>query len=433
MCHDNSCHGDRCCCQAVNTSSLTYYCPNERGVLIPNIVERCGCIPCSGFPVVFVGMVTNTNNTPIPMAEVSIDHTPSFTVSEEAIFGFSVSSLQESVVVKVTARGYWEYSQLLRVLPGEVNIVRVVLMVKMVTTVPPTHHPVLISTLTLDWQPLTSGGDLSPLTPGGVVDVESLMEFPAGTFSEGLTVVGQAVSVGDTASMESLGMSFVTGVRGRRSEGVTGEMVMMVSMGMVDLVTGEGVRVTESMSGLVFHTIFSSETISCLSINSLQLFLMVDSRLRPLGDHTSCSEGAGLTRLSITLPPSTPLPLHLILGATQQDTCYVAVRAFETTPTGARRNELLETQVWLHTREEGPPIMANVMLGRTGECVSIPCQGKLVVRILDGLQYTPESYIVHLDDDVIMTSDEIAAEAEVYRNLSECERNALGPHPQMFT
>ena len=432
MCLDNSCHGNKCCCQAIQTSSLTYYCPNERGALLNDIVDSCGCVPCRDVPVVFVGMVASTDSTPIALAEVTVGKRETFSVSDEATFGFTVSSLQHTVVVMVTAVGYWDYRRSLRVVPGEVNVVRVQLMRKMVRGIPATPHRVLVSTHSLGWTAVTSDSDLSPLTSQVVVNVESWIEFPQGMFAGGdMSVVGQAVGVADQASLEGLEMSFVAEPeRGRRSGEREEEMVLMVSSGMVDLVTGDGERVNESMSSLVFHTVFPQ--LNCSSLTDLHLFLMTSSRLRPSLGHASCmTTTAEQSLLSISLSRPLSLPLSLLLGFPQTHTCYVAARSFATS--GSHRSEMPATEVWLHTVQEGPPMMANVMSGLTGQCVSVPCQGRLEVWIRDGLQYTPNSYIVYLDDDLILTSDDIAVEVEVYRTLSECEENALGPTADHFS
>ena len=432
MCHGDSCHGDRCCCQVIQTSSLAYYCPNEEGVLVHNIVEKCGCAPCTDVQVVFVGTVTNTENKPIPLATVTVDHTHSYQANENAIFGFSVSSLQDQVVVIVTARGYSQYHRLLRVLPGEVNVLQVQLMRIMIRNIPATSHSLIVSTLNLEWGTLTS--NLSTSTPLGRVRVETFIQFPSGVFSESLTVIGQPVAMDNLASLEGLDMSFVTGnvseVRRRRREigGEEEKMVFVVSVAMLDLQKEEGERMSDKISGIISHTIFPPAGHGCSDLTSLHLYLMTGSTLLPVaGGNTSCSESETQTQLTISLPHPVSPPINLVLGSPHSETCYLAVRAFESFTGSLTSNEIISVRVWLHTKQTGPLRMVNIMVGRTGECVSIPCHGELEVRILDGLQYDPEGYRVYLDNDVIMTSDDVAVEAEVYGNKSECEEKALGP------
>ncbi|CAI8058417.1 hypothetical protein GBAR_LOCUS31766 [Geodia barretti] len=224
----------------VQTSSLAYYCPNERSVLVENIVEKCGCVPCIHVPVVFVGMVTNTDNESIPMATVKVNNTD-YQTNENGMFGFSVSSLQEEVVMDVVATGYWDYKRLLRVLPGKVNILQVRLMKKIIRKIPATPHSVIISTL--DFQLLDSN-----LTSVSRVRVETVVQFPRGVFRQGATLIGQPVAMGNKASLEGLGMSFITGAqsegeRRRKREGGEGRVVFVVSVGMFN-VEGEGGRET---------------------------------------------------------------------------------------------------------------------------------------------------------------------------------------------
>ena len=399
---------------------------------------KCGCAPCTDTPVVFVGMVTDTDNTPIPMATVKVDHTHYYQANDDAIFGFSVSSLQEQVTMDISSPGYWVYHRLLTVYPGEVNVLHARLMRRTIRNISPTPHSVIISTLDLR----LFDSDLSPLTP--VSGVEMLVQFPAGVFSEGGILIGQPVAMGNTASLEGLRMSFISsgdqgeGVRRRRREDGEGVMVFVVSVGMLDVEREEGGRMASQMSGLVSHTLFPLTGVyNCTHLASLTLYLMSDSILLPVATgNTSCNESGTQIRLTIPLPTSLPLPINLVIGSPQPETCYIAVRAFESTsssPETQGLSEIFPTEVFVHTTLSGPPNMVNIMIGMTGECVPVPCHGDLVVWISDGLQYTPENYTAYLDDDVIITSDDIATEAEVYSSLSDCEENALTPSAQIYT
>ena len=385
-------------------------------------------------PVVFVGMVTNTDNESIPMATVKVNNTD-YQTNENGMFGFSVSSLQEEVVMDVVATGYWDYKRLLRVLPGKVNILQVRLMKKIIRKIPATPHSVIISTL--DFQLLDSN-----LTSVSRVRVETVVQFPRGVFRQGATLIGQPVAMGNKASLEGLGMSFITGAqsegeRRRKREGGEGRVVFVVSVGMFNVEGEGGEKLASEISGLVSHTLFPPASHSCTHLASLQLYLMSGSVLLPVANgNITCSESETQIRLTIPLPDSVPLPINLVVGSPSLETCYITVRAFENMSSSAGAqglNEILSTQVSVHTELPGPPRVVNVMTGVTRDCVPIPCHGKMVVRILDGLQYSPDSYTAHLDDDVIMTSDDVATEAEVYRSMSGCEENALIPGAEIYT
>ena len=383
-------------------------------------------------PVVFVGKVTNTDNEPIPMATVKVNNIDY--QANNAIFGFSVSSLQEEVVMDVVATGYWDYKRLLRVLPGEVNILQVRLMRKIIRIIPATPHSVIISTL--DLRLLDSN-----LTSVGGVRVETVVQFPRGVFGQGATLIGQPVAMENKASLEGLGMSFITGDQSaggrRKREGGEGRVVFVVSVGLFNMEGERGEKVANEISGLVSHTLFPPASHSCTDLASLQLYLRSGSALLPVTNgNTTCSESETQIRLTIPLPDSVPLPINLVIGSPSPETCYIAVKAFENTSSfagGQGSNEILSTQVWVHTELAGPPRVVNVITGVTRDCVPIPCHGEMVVRILDGLQYSPDNYTVHLDDDVIMTSDDVATEAEVYRSMSGCEENALIPSAKIYT
>ena len=447
MCHPDGCHGSRCCCQAVQLSSLTYYCPNEQGVLVDSIVERCGCTACADMPVVFVGMVTDTENTPIPHASVLVDDSDAYHTNKEAIFGFSVSSAQDTVVVMVTAVGYWEYRRLLGVTPGEVNIIRVQMMRQLSLTLPPSPHPLLINLLTLDvYQVTPSDGDLSPPATsqddGGVV--QSFIEFPQGLFNETFTLIGQPVALDNPASLQSLGMSFVTssgsqtrrkrGMELRQSEGAGQseevEVVFVVSVGVLDVMGEEGERMEGGMSNLLVHTFITDTNLTCSDLIPFQLYLLTDMELRPAGN-TSCTETDDHAHLVTLLPPLTPLPLSYVAGVSDPDTCYIAVRAFQTVSPGNHTE--MTVPVWLHTTETSAGLQrVNVMFGQSNGCVPVPCHGRLVVRILDGLQYSPDNYtLLFLSDidDVIITSDDVMANGEVFDDVFECQEMALTTDP----
>ena len=423
-------------------------------MLVENIVEQCGCTPCAGMPVVFIGMVTDTENTPIPAASVLINGRDMYTADEEAIFGFAVPASQEEVVVMVTAEGYSQHRQSLAVMPGEVNILRVILLRELSHTLSPTPAAILVNVFSLAVLPLSPSPDLvSPLEGGGGANAESFIEFPEGFFaSETTTLIGQQVTIDNEASLQSLGMSFVVlvsgdfrrrretddmelrqrgeglegeGGRGRgvRSAGVREEMVFVVSVGVLDVVGEDGERVKGNMTDLVLHTYLPSDSYTCSEQIPFQLYLLTDMGLARGGGNVSCTSEGGRTHLQASLPPNTPLPLTYLLGTpdAEGDTCYIAVRAFE--PTSMGNLTEITTSVWLLTKSLGALTMVNAMFGHTGECVSIPCQGEGTVRILDGLKYTPESYTIILGDDV---SDDVIEEGVVYKERSECEDKALG-------
>ena len=448
----------------VQLSSLTYQCPNERAVLIEDIVERCGCTPCADMPVVFIGMVTNTENTPIPAASILINDRDTYTADEGAIFGFAVPASQEEVVVMVTADGYSEHRQTLPVMPGEVNILRVILLRELTRTLTPTLAAIVVNVFNLAVLPLSPSLGPVPLPEGvGGANTESFIEFPEGFFaSETTTLIGQQVAVSNEASLQSLGMSFVALVspdavtqrrgtedmegrqrgeglvgeegkrRGVRSESVREEMVFVVSVGVLDVVGEDGERMEGNMAGLGLHTYLPSDNYTCSDQVPFKLYLLTDMGLAVGGDNVSCTTEGGTTHLQASLPPNTPLPLTYLLGTadTEGETCHVAVRAFE--PTSMGNLTEIRTTVWLLTKSLEPLDMVNVMFGHTGECVSIPCHGEGTVRILDGLKYTPESYTVTLGDDVIINND-VTIEGKVYKERSECEVKALGDEATSFS
>ena len=379
--------------------------------------------------VVFVGMVTDTDNIPIPRAIVLVDDSEIFYANEEAIFGFSITSAHSTVVVMVTAVGYWEYRQVLPVLPGEINVLTVQLMKQLRQTLRPSLDPVLVNLLDLS---VVTAHDPSLPLGGGGAGAESFIEFPEGMLTEMTTLIGQSVDISNEGNLQSLGMSFVSVVPDRRRRGMDwrlreGEgreevVVYVVSVGVLDVMGEDGVRLEGGVSGLLVHTYLSSTNHTCYDPIPFQFYLLTDMGLRPVPGNISCSTAGGGTHLVVTLPSNTPLPLTFLLGTPQGDTCYVAARTFEPTSMG-NTIEMVST-VWLHT--EGVDGMVNVMIANTNTCVPVPCQGNMSVRILDGLQYAPDSYTIFLSDDIIITSDDVIVEGQVYHRRSDCEQFALG-------
>lgn len=381
-------------------------------------------------PVVFVGMVTDTDNLPIPHATVLVDHSDSYTANREAIFGFTVPSSQEKVVVMVTATGYWSHSQTLSVMPGEVNVLTVALLREMRITLTPTLVAVLVNVFSMTVHSLPLNPAL--LEGGG----GSFIELPGGMFPEPMTLIGRQVDIGNTASLQSLGMSFITSQepvlsrheRGRRS--VRDEMLFVVEVGILDIVGEEGERVEGNMSGLVVHAFIPVE--NCSKLPDLHLYLEEELKLEDKGE-VYCDMEGDHAHIQVSVPPTTPLPITYLLGAAEGggEKCYVTVRAFEPTSMGTFTE--IKTTVWLHTKESGTLDMVNVMFGETKECVPIPCHGELSIQVLDGLEYMPGSYTVMLNDDIIITSDDVITEGEIYKDLSECEDTALPEKAQDFT
>lgn len=216
---------------------------------------------------------------------------------------------------------------------------------------------------------------------------------------------------------------------------MTEEMVFVVRVGVLDIVGGEGERVAGNISGLVVHAYFPKESYACSDVPPLQLYLQTHEGLsRAQGGNLSCTTEEGLSHVQGPLPPDTSLPITYLLGVAEEvgETCHVAVRAFE--PTSMGNLTEMETSVWLLTKNSGNLEMANVMFGQTRECVPIPCRGEMVIQILDGLKYTPDSYTVMLsDDDIIINSDGVIVEGEIYKDRSECEKMALGADAEEFT
>lgn len=403
-------------------------------------------------PVVFVGMVTDTDTTPIPHATILVDHSDTYTANGEAIFGFAVPSSQEKVVVMVTATGYWSYSQTLSVMPGEVNVLGVTLLREVRVTVDPLLVDVLVNVFSMTLHPLPLD---SAFLEGGRVTAGSFIEVPGGMFPEPTTLIGRQVDIGNTASLQSLGMSFLTsqeparrrrgergmehregrinsdGGRGRRSEGVRDGMLFVVKVGILDIVGEEGERVEGNMTGLVVHAFIPVD--NCSKLPDLQLYLEGEGLQLAKEGEVTCDMEGGHAHIQASVPPTTPLPITYVLGVAEDggETCYVTIRAFE--PTSMKGFTEITTTVWLHTKDSGTLDMVNVMFGETKECVPIPCHGELSIQILDGLEYIPESYTVMLNDDIIITSDDVITEGEIYKDLSECEKTALGETAKDFT
>ena len=399
-------------------------------------------------PVVFVGMVTDTDNTPIPHATILVDSSDTYTANGEAIFGFAVPSSQEKVVVMVTATGYWNHSQTLSVMPGEVNVLEVTLLREVRLTLDPLLVNVLVNvfTMTLYRLPLNPA-----LLEGGGVTTGSFIEVPGGMFPEIMTLIGRQVDIDNTASLQSLGMSFLisqepvrrrreergmkhcdrgvnSGWRGRRSEGVMNGMLFVVKVGILDIVGEEGERVEGNMTGLIVHTFIPVE--NCSMLPDLHLYLEGEGLQLAEEGEVSCDMEGGHAHIQASVPPTTPLPITYLLGVAEDgwETCYVTIRAFE--PTSMNGFTEITTTVWLHTKDSD---MVNVMFGETKECVPIPCHGELSIQILDGLEYIPESYTVMLNDDIVITSDDVITQGEIYKDLSQCKDNALGETAKDFT
>ena len=400
---------------------LSYQCPNERTFLVPDIVEKCGCASCADMPVVFVGMVTDTKNKAIPLASVTVEvsgHSENYSTNEEGLFGFSVPASQETVTVVVRAVGFSPHARTLPIMPGEVNVLRVSLLREVRHTIPPMVTPILVNVLTLAVYGLSELGplllqDYSPSSSGA-----TFIQIPAGSFLEGATLVSRSIDVGNADELQSFGMSFV---------GVASEEVLFVlRIGEVDAVAEDGERMGRNMSGLVVHFFFPAERYNCSNMASLQLYLQEERGLVPLptqaGDGLSCSQLVNSSHVQAFIPHNTNFPLTylLVVAEEQGERCHVAVRAFLPTSTG-NLTEMVGTTVWLLTRGPERMGMVNVMFGKTRECVSIPCRGELTIRILDGLQYSPESYTVPL-----------ALASEVYTSLQRCEEKGLGEQADQF-
>lgn len=446
MCSSTACDSGRCCCQSVRTSSLTYQCPNERGILIPDIVEECGCTSCGDMPVVFVGMVTDTDDTPIPFAEVLVDNNNSLHTNEEGIFGFSLPASQEQTSLLVTATGFWRYTRTLTVMPGEVNVLMVTLLKEMRRTFSPPLGSFLISVFDLQVVPpsaLNSSLVQSPLAG------ETFLQFPRGAFSGATTFVVRQVDLSDPDTLNTLGMSFVSdsgeGGRVRRSgegegvrrEGVWGRVrrddetqtvIIVTAVGIIDITRDSGEPAM--LSSVVIHQFLMGGSCNDRPL----LYIQVGSVFEPVEAEVNCTMMGEDAQISVTLATENiTFPLTYLL-AFEQDVdqqCYIVARSFLLTSI----ETLMEISTTVQVVTMGTQLAegVNVMVSQTGECVLIPCQGEVTVGIPDGLQYIPNTYTETLNlvgsgsgrgsgrgPDII--SEELDM---IYSSLAECEERAL--------
>ena len=397
-------------------------------------------------PVVFVGMVTDTDNTPIPFAEVLVDDENSLHTNEEGIFGFSLPASQEQTFLLVTATGFWRYRRTLSVMPGEVNVLMVTLLREMRVTFTPPLSSFLISAFDLQVLPpsaLDSSLVQSPLAG------ETFLQFPAGAFSGATTFVIRQVDLSDPDTLNTLGMSFVSsstengeggrvqgsGEGGRvQSEGVWGRVRRNDEAETVIIVTAIGIITIMGDLGeeaMLPHTVIHQFLMGGSCDGHPQLYIQVGSVFEQVEAEVNCTMVGEDARVSVTLATENiTFPLTYLL-AFEQDVaqqCYIVARSFQLTS--------IETLMEIHTTvlvvtmgTQG----VNVMTGETGVCVQVPCQGELTVGISDGLQYIPNSYAETLTGSGSGSgrgsgrgSDIVSDELDmVYSSLGECEERAL--------
>ena len=121
----------------------------------------------------------------------------------------------------VTAGGYSEYRQMLAVMPGEVNVLRVILLRELTLTLTPTPAAILVNVFNLAVLPVSpSLGPVSPPEGGGGANAESFIEFPEGFFaSETTTLIGQKVAVSNVVCCTRVPRGRETETRNRRHGG----------------------------------------------------------------------------------------------------------------------------------------------------------------------------------------------------------------------
>lgn len=445
--NEGACTKGRCCCRDIARTNISYSCPDYfdgEKILVTGISTHCGCIPCGDFGVSFIVQAVKRSDVPIPLANVTVDLTHTYLTDETGHVGFLVPASHTMVQIDIHAACYADFSQNYFVIPGQVNILKIVLTeIKTLTMLPP-QLPFLLHTQSLTVVPLPIGtlfvnqvldSSFLPLLPSTESTINTYLYFPGGVFPLGelYTFLTSGRHLDSNQDLESLHFSFTT------LRPLDGERILLyaVAMGDIEIVDDLGHPFVPEVTGSNITDMFGLVTVTqtnhhpvpatneglhpfVLDNSTGSVFeLMSDVVL--LADTSEDTPGQQVIAFSLLGSSQLVSPLHYIIALEEVESCYLAVRAND--PVRILHNNLikLSTTIIAISRMESLTdgiVGTYVSVGHIDSCMTVPCQGDALIKLM-GKDIAFDRYLENIEHS-----------SHVYDNITECIRIGLEDNTQ---
>ena len=399
---------------------MEFSCGNQNDFIVTT-VEYCACQVCGeDLLVTFIGSVESTSGDPIILATVTVtvngtDST--YLTNDFGLFGFTVSSSIEEVTISVTAMQYTGFSRTYTVVPGEQNTVSVLLQEVITTTFIPDNVAIIVSTATLEITKVDDNFTAVEETQVG----ETFVMLQADFFEENTTYTFEStnVNIAMDQDIESSDIPFTVQVasrrrrrddgRVRRQSSTTEVLITAVAIGSFSILTnGVPINVNSDLC-IVISTQFINSTYSESELRDSKLYVLSNGELF-LGNGTpNVREETNNSFVVEFQYCSIVFPLRYVIAFLENETCFVAVRAFD--DNGAT----METEVQAVSRVDKRKV--NKEYGNTRSCVRILCKGTLTLKLIDTLDYMPDNYTVDISG-LIQRGN-----SPIYDNVNTCNNN----------
>ena len=393
----------------------------------------------------FIVQSVNKTDHPVPLANVTVDLTNTYLTDDTGHVGFLVPASHTMVQIDIHAACYIEFSQNYFVIPGQVNVLKIVLTeIKTVTMFPP-RSPFLLHTQSLTAIPLPTESlfinqvlDPSslPLLPSTESTTNTYLYFPEGVFlvGESYTFLTSGRQLDSNKDLESLHFSFTT-LRASDGEHI---LLRAVAMGDLEIIDDLGRPFVPEVAGNNLTDLFGvlavvQTTPTSTGVMSEKLHLFVSNKLTGSAfelasnivlhpDTREDMPGRRIMAFPLLGSSQFTSPMHYIIALEEGESCYLAVRAND--PMRILHSNLIKlstTVVAISRTESSADGVAGtyVAVGHIGSCITVPCHGDAVVKLL-GKHIGFDRYLENIEDA-----------SPVYENMSDCQSIGLGDNTPM--
>ena len=418
-----------------------------------DIPTECGCQPCDEMQVSFIVRVLDGHGEPVVLANVTIDGVRSYQSDEQGYVGFMVSASQVKVDVSVQAFLFSEFQRHYFVLPGRVNLITVHLQASRTVTLIPPQVPFLINLMTLEIETVQESINFDYLEIDQLIDVMDLLDkfnpkfgeifvyFPAKVFPQDKLftfTTSMPQTLYEDLTQESLDVSFLVQRQKKVADRAHQDVPLFaMGWGQLEIYDEEG-RPFDPLTPIheehysILLGLSPSQSLSQAKLNKLQLYSYNDdSKIFKIvkegpyiyKNHASDIQWAVFSIYS-TLPK---FPLSLAIAFEEQHACYIAARAndpFHLINSNSTQNTTIVqaiAQIGGTNSSSNQDYLVFTNRGEINTCIAVPCQGELVLRVMDNSKLQT-SYGVSIVDNYEHYTGHVGP---VYTSRRGCEAIGL--------
>ena len=406
------CNTMRCCCQTLMYQNLEYSCDDSPPGLYNSISIQCGCVPCT-VNVSVIGLVVDEQNNPLPFTNVIVNDETILMTDSYGMFGLLVSALHHDLTVAVSMSSFYSlYYCTVPVLPGQVNLILIQLISIKIAFFTRIESPLFVSMTSLDRY---SSVDEFVLLANNDSSGDSLIGFTGNYFDQVLADDLQfqtvPIEIDSNDALFLIKDSFVTDSSMRLDKRQINLVTILsiAAFGSFQVLNeyGQNIIITND-STLIITTHFDTNQFTVADIESFDLFLYNnDTKLYQQRDASSDIDIMGdkfVTQYNLS---DAVLSMTYVIGRRVTPFCYTVVRVFD------EWNEV-NRSVIIVTRQSYRNEVS-LFLGGSSQCIPIPCEGNLFIRINDHFNiYQPSEITYSLNNNVTQQ------DKTIYTILEDC-------------